>query len=43
MKFELSQESRHTMQSPIAKVAVSLVGIAAIVLAYQIFHHILFG
>jgi hypothetical protein len=36
MKYELSLETMQTMKSPVAKVAVSVVGAAALVLVFQI-------
>jgi hypothetical protein len=41
MKYELSTETVHVMRSPVAKVAVLIVGAAALVLVIQILQRIL--
>jgi len=43
MKFEFSLETAQTMKSPVAKIAVLLLGAATVVLAVQILHHIVYG
>jgi hypothetical protein len=42
MKYELSPETIQTMKSPVARIAVLLLGAAAVVLAVQILHHIIY-
>jgi hypothetical protein len=40
MKYEFSSETVQTMKSPVAKVAVLMVGAAVLVLVFQILQHI---
>jgi len=40
MRFELSLETAHTMKPPVAKVAVLLLGAAALVLVFQVLQRI---
>jgi hypothetical protein len=42
VKYELSAETIQTMKSPVARIAVLLLGAAVVVLAVQILHHIIY-
>ena len=43
MKIEFSLETVQTMKSPVAKIAVLLLGAVSVVLTVQILHHVFYG
>ena len=40
MRFEVSAETKQVMKSPIAQIAILLLGAATLVLVFQIIQHI---